>query len=43
MDRFLGKKMNLKVSIGYFKRLKKLFKSKLNGGNLAKRTEYSVP
>ena len=33
-DRFLEKKMKLKVSKEYFERLKKVLKSKLNGGNL---------
>ena len=32
--RFLGEEMNLKVSKEYFRRLKKVLKSKLNGGNL---------
>ena len=33
-DRFLGEEMKLKVSKEYFKRLKKVLKSKLNGENL---------
>ena len=33
-DRFLGEEMKLKVSKEYFRRLKKVLKSKLNGGNL---------
>ena len=33
-DRFLGEKMKLKVSKEYFRRLKIVLKSKLNGGNL---------
>ena len=33
-DRFLGEEMNLKVCKDYFGRLKKVLKSKLNGGNL---------
>ena len=33
-DRYLGKEMKLKVSKEYFRRLKKVLKSKLNGGNL---------
>ena len=32
-DRFLGEEMKLKVSKEYFRRLKKVLKSKLNGGN----------
>ena len=33
-DRFLGEEMKLKVSKEYFRGLKKVLKSKLNGGNL---------
>ena len=33
-DRFLGEEMKLKVSKEYFRRLKKVLKSKWNGGNL---------
>ena len=33
-ERFLGHEMKLKVSKEYFRRWKKVFKSKLNGGNL---------
>ena len=33
-ERFLGQEMKLKVSKEYFRRWKKVFKSKLNGGNL---------
>ena len=33
-DRFLGKKMKREVSKRYFRRLKKVLKSELNGGNL---------
>ena len=33
-DRFLGEEMKLKVSKEYFRRLKKVLKSDLNGGNL---------
>ena len=33
-DRFLGEDMKLKVSKEYFRRLKKVFKLKVNGGNL---------
>ena len=33
-ERFLGEEMKLKVSKEYFRRLKKILKSKLNGGNL---------
>ena len=33
-DRFLAEEMKLKVSKEYFKRLKKVLKSKLNDGNL---------
>ena len=33
-DRFLGQEMKLKVSKEYFRRLKKVFNSKLNGGSL---------
>ena len=33
-DRFLGQEMKLKVSKKYFRRLKKVLRSKLNGGNL---------
>ena len=33
-DRFLGVEMKLKVSKDYFRRLRKVLKSKLNGGNL---------
>ena len=33
-DKFLGEEMKLKVSKEYFRRLKKVLKSKLNGGNL---------
>ena len=33
-DRFLGQGMKLKVSKEYFRRLKKVLRSKLNGGNL---------
>ena len=33
-DRFLGEEMKLKVSKEYFRRLKKVLKSKLNRGNL---------
>ena len=33
-DRFLGEEMKLKVSNEYFKRLRKVLKSKLNSGNL---------
>ena len=33
-DRFVGEEMKLKVSKEYFRRLKKVLKSKLNGGNL---------
>ena len=33
-DRFLGEDMKLKVSKEYFRRLKKVLKLKLNGGNL---------
>ena len=33
-DRFLGEEMKLKVSKEYFRRLKKVLKLKLNGGNL---------
>ena len=33
-ERFLGEEMKLKVSKEYFRRLKKVLKSKLNGGNL---------
>ena len=33
-DRFLGEEMKLKVSKEYFRRLKNVLKSKLNGGNL---------
>ena len=33
-DRFLGEEMKLKVYKEYFRRLKKVLKSKLNGGNL---------
>ena len=33
-DRFLGQEMKLKVSKEYFRRLKKVLRSKLNGGNL---------
>ena len=33
-DRFLGEEMKLKVPKEYFRRLKKVLKSKLNGGNL---------
>ena len=36
-DRFLGKEMKLKVSKEYFRRLKKVLKSKLNGENLVQR------
>ena len=34
-DRFLGEEMKLKVSREYFRRLRKVLKSKLNSGNLA--------
>ena len=34
VDRFLGEEMKLKVSKGYFRRLKKVSDSKLNGENL---------
>ena len=34
-ERFLGEEMELKVSKKYFRRLKKVLKTKLNGGNLA--------
>ena len=33
-ERFLGEEMKLKVSKEYFRRLRKVLKSKLNGGNL---------
>ena len=33
-DRFLGQYLMLKVSEGYFRRLRKVLKSKLNDGNL---------
>ena len=33
-DKFLGQEMKLKVSKEYFRRLRKVLKSKLNGGNL---------
>ena len=33
-DRFIGEEMKMKVSKEYFRRLKKVSKSKLNGGNL---------
>ena len=33
-DRFLGDEMKLEVSKEYFRRLKKVLESKLNGGNL---------
>ena len=33
-DRFVGEEMKLKVSKEYFRRLKKVLKSKMNGGNL---------
>ena len=36
-DRFLGEEMKLKVSKEYFRRLKKVLKSKLNRGNLVHR------
>ena len=35
-DRFLGEEMELKVSKKYFRRLRKVLKSKLNGGNLVR-------
>ena len=35
-DKFLEEKMNLNVSKEYIRRLKKVFKSKLNGGNLVR-------
>ena len=34
LDRFLGEEMKLKVFKEYFRRLRKVLKSKLNGGNL---------
>ena len=44
VDRFLGEKMKLKVSKEYFKRLKKVLKSKLNGGNLVQGVNtWAVP
>ena len=33
-DKFLGQEMKLKVSKEYFRRLRKVLKSELNGGNL---------
>ena len=35
-ERYLGEEMKLKVSKEYFRRLKKVLKPKLNGGNLVK-------
>ena len=35
-DKFLEEKMKLNVSKEYVKRLRKVFKSKLNGGNLVR-------
>ena len=37
-DRFLGDEMKLEVSKEYFRRLKKVLESKLNGGNLVQVT-----
>ena len=43
-DRFLGEDMKLKVSKEYFRRLKKVLKSVLNGGNLLQRVNtWAVP
>ena len=43
-DRFLGEEMKLKVSKEYFRKLKKVLKSKLNGGNLVQGVNtWAVP
>ena len=43
-ERFLGEEMKLKVSKEYFRRLKKVLKSKLNGGNLVQGVNtWAVP
>ena len=41
-DRFLGEELKLKVSKEYFRRLKKVLKSKLNGGNLVQGVNTSA-
>ena len=44
VDTFLGEEMNLKVSKEYFRKLKKVLKSKLNGGNLVQGVNtWAVP
>ena len=43
-DKFLGQEMKLKVSKEYFRKLKKVLKPKLNGGNLVQGvTTWAVP
>ena len=43
-DRFLGEEMKLKVSKKCFRRLRKVLKSKLNGGNLVQGVNtWAVP
>ena len=42
VDRLLGEEMKLKVIKNYFRRLKKVLKSKLNGGNLVHSWEVSL-
>ena len=39
-ERFLGEEMKLKVSKEYFRRLKKVLKSKFNGGKISSRSQY---
>ena len=41
-DRLLGEEVKLKVIKNYFRRLKKVLKSKLNGGNLVHSWEVSL-
>ena len=44
VDTFLGEEMKLKVSKEYFRKLKKVLKSKLNGGNLVQGVNtWAVP
>ena len=44
VDTFLGEEMNLKVSKEYFRKLKKVLKSKLNGGSLVQGVNtWAVP
>ena len=44
VERFLGEEMKLKVFREYFRKLKKVSKSKLNGGNLVQGVNtWAVP